>query len=157
MILETGRIMVIETEGVWVETIQKSACGSCKAEKGCGQSLINKWDGHTAYIWVLLEGRNPASYALGDEIQIGIPEEVIAKGALLVYMVPLLTLLIATAVAHNQFAHEGITTLSGFAGLLLGGLLVRCHSWRTRLDRNLQPVLVDDRKPLRFHQTVEQH
>jgi sigma-E factor negative regulatory protein RseC len=157
MILETGRIMAIETDGVWVETIRKSACGSCKAEKGCGQSLINKWDGHTAYIWVLLEGRNPADYQLGDEIQIGIPEEVIVKGAMLVYMVPLITLLLATAFAHHQFAHEGISTLSGFAGLLLGGLIVRWHSWRNRLNSDLQPVLVDDRKPLHFYQAVEQH
>lgn len=157
MILETGRIVAIETEGVWAETLRKSVCGSCKAEKGCGQSLINKWDGHTAYIWVLLEGRDPSRYTLGDEIEIGIPEEVIAKGALLVYMVPLFTLLLATAVAHQQFAHEGITTVSGFAGLLLGGIIVRWHSWRTRLDRNLQPVLVDDRRPLLFYQTAEQN
>ena len=157
MILETGRIVAIETEGVWVETIRKSACGSCKAEKGCGQSLINQWDGHTAYIWVLLEGRNPADYQLGDEIQIGIPEEVIAKGAMLVYMVPLITLLLATVFAHHQFAQEGITTLSGFAGLLLGGLIVRWHSWRNRLNSDLQPVLVDERKLLHFYQTAEQH
>lgn len=157
MILEAGRIAAIETEGVWVETVQKSACGSCKAEKGCGQRLINKWDGHTTYIWVLLEGRNPANYQVGDEIQIGIPEEIIARGALIVYMVPLITLIIATAISHHQFAHEGITTLSGFAGLLLGGLLVRWHSWRQRLDSSVQPVLVDDRKPLHFYHAVGQH
>lgn len=157
MILETGRIMAIEPEGVWVETIRKSACGSCKSEKGCGQSLINKWDGHTAYIWVLLEGRNPLDFQLGDEIQIGIPEEVIAKGALMIYMVPLITLLMATAISHHQFAHEGITTFSGLAGLLVGGLIVRWHSWRTRLNSDLQPVLVDDQKPLQFYQAVEQH
>ncbi|WP_049630204.1 SoxR reducing system RseC family protein [Cellvibrio sp. pealriver] len=157
MILETGRIMAIEPHGVWVETIQKSACGSCKAEKGCGQSLINKWDGHTAYLWVLLEGRNPADYQLGDEIQIGIPEEVVAKGAMLAYMLPLLTLVIATALAHYQFAHEGITTLSGLAGLVIGGLIVRWYSQRTRLDNELQPVLVDDREPLHIYQAVEQH
>lgn len=157
MILETGRIVAIETEGVWVETIRKSACGSCKAEKGCGQGLVNKWDGHSAYIWVLLEGRNPSEYQLGDEIQIGIPEDVIAKGALLVYLVPLITLVIATAVAHHYFVHEGITTLSGFAGLLLGGLIVRWHSWRNRLNSDLQPVLIDDRKKLFFHHATEQH
>lgn len=157
MILETGRIVAIETEGVWVETIRKSACGSCKAEKGCGQSLINKWDGHSAYIWVLLEGRNSSSYHLGDEIQIGIPEDVIAKGALLVYIVPLITLVVATAFSHHQFGNEGITTFSGFVGLLLGGLIVRWHSWRNRLNSDLQPVLVDDRKPLHFYQAAEQH
>lgn len=157
MILETGRIVAIETKGVWVETVRKSTCGSCKAEKGCGQSLINKWDGHTAYIWVLLEGRDSAVYRLGDEVQIGIPEDVIAKGALIVYMLPLLTLVLATAIAHHQFAHEGISTLSGFAGLLVGGLMVRWHSWRNRLNSDLQPVLVDERKPLHFYQAVEQH
>lgn len=156
MILESGRIVSIEAEGVWVETIRQSACGSCQAEKGCGQRLLNKWDGHTSYIWVLLEGRDPAQYALGDEIQIGIPEEVVAKGSLLVYWVPIIALVVATAVAHQQFAHEGITTLAGFAGLILGGLIVRWRSWHTRLNPDLQPVLVDDRRPLRFHQSVEQ-
>lgn len=156
MILETGRIVSIEAEGVWVETIRQSACGSCKAEKGCGQRLLNKWDGHTAYIWVLLDGRDPAHYALGEEIQIGIPEDVIAKGSLLVYWVPVVSLVAVTALAHNQFAHEGITTLAGFVGLILGGLVVRWRSWRTRFNRELQPVLVDEHKALRFYQPVEQ-
>lgn len=136
MILETGRIVAIEAEGVWVETIQQSACGSCKAEKGCGQKLLNKWSGHAAYIWVLLDGRNPAQYALGDEIQIGIPEEVVAKGSMLVYLVPVVSLVALTALAHHYFAHEGITTLAGFTGLFLGGFIVRWHSWRTRFDRS---------------------
>jgi sigma-E factor negative regulatory protein RseC len=156
MILETGRIVAIEVEGVWVETIQKSACGSCKAEKGCGQSLLNKWDGHTSYIWVLLEGRKSENYHLGDEIQIGIPEAVVAKGALLIYMLPVLTLVLATSLAHAQFANEGITTISGFLGLFLGGLLVRWLSWRKRLDPHSQPVLVDEQKPLYFHSVAEQ-
>lgn len=157
MIIETGRIVSVESEGVWVETIQKSACGSCKAEKGCGQSLINKWDGHTSYIWVLLEGRDSQQYHLGDEIQIGVPEEVISRGAMVVYVIPLLALVSATAAAHTLFASEVITTFSGLGGLLVGGLIVRWHSWRNRYNRKLQPVLVDDRKPLRFYMTEDAH
>jgi sigma-E factor negative regulatory protein RseC len=157
MIVETGRIVSLEAEGVWVETIQKTACGSCKAEKGCGQSLLSKLDGHTAYIWVLLDGRDSAQYRVGDEIQIGIPEEVVAKGSLLVYLVPVISLVVLTALAHNYFAHELLTTLAGFTGLILGGFIVRWHSWRTRFDRELQPVLVDERKPLRFFEPAEQH
>jgi sigma-E factor negative regulatory protein RseC len=116
MILETGRIVSIEAEGVWVETIRQSACGSCRAEKGCGQRLLNKWDGHTAYIWVLLDGRNPAQYTLGDEIQIGIPEEVITKGSLLVYMVPVIGLVILTALAWLALSGCCLVGLS-FAGI----------------------------------------
>lgn len=157
MIVETGRIAAIESKGVWVETIQKTACGSCKAEKGCGQRLLSQLDGHTAYIWVLLDGRNPAHYRLGDHIQIGIPEEVIAKGSLLVYLVPVITLVGFTAIAHNYFAHELLTTLAGLMGLLCGGLIVRWHSWRTRFDRNLQPILVDEEQPLTLRQPLMQY
>lgn len=157
MIIESGRIVSIEPEGLWVETIQKTTCGSCKAEKGCGQKLLNQWDGHTSYIWVLLEGRESKSYQLGDEIQIGIPEEVIAKGSLLVYMVPVLALVAATTIAHSLLSNELITTISGLAGLLLGGLIVRWHSWRNRYNRDMQPVLVDDRRPLHFYHREEPH
>lgn len=157
MIIESGRIVSIESEGVWVETIRKTTCGSCKAEKGCGQKLLNQWDGHTSYIWVLLDGRDSKFYQLGDEIQIGIPEEVIAKGSLLVYVVPVLLLVIATTIAHSLLANELITTLGGLTGLLVGGLIVRWHSWRNRHNRDMQPVLVDDNRPLHFSHREEPH
>ena len=157
MIIETGRIVAIENTGVWVETIQKTACGSCKAERGCGQRLMNKWDGHTAYVWVLLEGRSPVNYQPGDEIQIGIPEDVIAKSSLIAYVIPVLALVITTSIAHAQFANEAITIISGFAGLLSGGLIVRWHSWRNRHNPELQPILVDDTKPIHFYQPDENH
>lgn len=157
MILETGRIVSIEAEGVWVDTIRKTACGSCKAEKGCGQSLMSKMDGHSSYIWVLLAGRSPDNYQLGDEIQIGVPEDVVARGALIIYVVPLLALVTATTAGHLLFVNEVATIFSGFAGLLLGGLIVRWHSWRNRHNSDLQPVLIDDRKPLHFHHPNERH
>jgi len=157
VILETGRIVSIEPEGVWVETIQRSTCGTCKAEKGCGQSLMAKWGGHTSYIWVLLEGRNPAGYQIGDEITLGIPEDVIAKGAMLVYLLPLITLLTATVLAHQLFASELITTLSAFVGLAIGGVILRWHAYRTRFDNRLQPVLVDDSAPLHFFEPASQY
>lgn len=157
MIIETGRIVSIETEGVWVDTIRKTACGSCKAEKGCGQSLISKMDGHSSYIWVLLEGRSPGNYQLGDEIRIGVPEDVVARGALIIYLTPLFILMTATTSAHLLFMNEAVTIFSGFAGLFFGGLIVRWHSWRNRHNSDLQPVIIDDRKPLYFYHPDERH
>jgi sigma-E factor negative regulatory protein RseC len=150
VIHEKGRIVAIEPEGLWVETIQRSTCNSCSAEKGCGQSMMAKLSGHTSYIWVLLQGRDPDHFHLGDEVEIGVPESLVVKGSLFAYMVPLVGMVIAAGIAHQQFAHEGITTLSAFVGLLLGGLLVRWRSHRTRFDSNLQPVLIDDRKTLQL-------
>lgn len=157
MIVETGRIVSIETESVWVETVQKTACGSCKAERGCGQRLISQMDGHTSYIRVLLEGRAAESYQLGDEVRIGIPEEVIAKSSLIIYVIPIAVLVMTTSLAHMQFANEAVTMLGGLIGLLFGGGLVRWYSWRNRYNRELQPVLIDDSEPLYFYQPDEQH
>lgn len=146
MLLETGNVVAVEPEGLWVETIQSSTCGSCAAQKGCGQSLLAKLTGHSSYLWVSLAGRSPDDYHVGDEIQVGVAENVVVNGSLLVYFIPLLTLLAATVAAHYSVGREGITTLAAIAGLVFGGALVRWHAYATRHDSRLQPVLVDDQQ-----------
>lgn len=144
MIAETGRVVAIESNGLWVETIQRSTCGSCAAQKGCGQSLLARLAGHSSYLWVLLEGRDPAHYRLGDEIQLGIPEDVVVKGSLFVYLLPLLFMVLGSGLADYWFASDGLSVLGALIGLLLGGLLVRWRARQTRFDPRLQPVLLDD-------------
>lgn len=148
MITETGRIVAIESSGLWVETIQRSTCGSCAAQKGCGQSLMSRLLGHTSYLWVLLEGRDAAQYQLGQEIQIGVPETVVVKGSLFVYLVPLFFMLAAAGVADTVTQSDGWSAVGAMLGLLTGGLLVRWRAHQTRFDRRLQPVLLDEREPV---------
>ncbi len=146
MIAETGRVVAVESDGLWVETIQRSTCGSCAAQKGCGQSLLARLAGHSSYLWVLLDGRDSAAYQLGDEIQLGIPEDVVVKGSLFVYLVPLLLMILGSGLAHSWFASEGLSVLGALGGLVLGGLVVRWRAQQTRLDPRLQPVLLDQVK-----------
>lgn len=148
MITETGRIVAIEPEGLWVETIQRSTCGSCAAQKGCGQSLMSRLLGHTSYLWVLLEGRDAAQYQLGEEIRIGVPETVVVKGSLFVYLVPLLFMLVGAGLADTLTQSDGWSAIGAMLGLLAGGLLVRWRAHHTRYDRRLQPVLLDEREPV---------
>lgn len=142
MILETGRIVSIETQGLWVETIQRSACGSCQAQKGCGHSALAKFGASASRLWVLVDGRDINSFTLGDEVQIGVPEEVIAGGSLFVYMLPLLAMIAAMLVAHNARLNDGLTAICAVLGLLLGAATVRWCSHLIRFDNRLQPVLV---------------
>jgi sigma-E factor negative regulatory protein RseC len=144
MITETGRIIAIEAQGVWVETIQRSACDSCRAQKGCGQRALAKMGARASEIWVLLDGRDSAQYHVGDEIRIGIQEDVIAKGALFIYIVPLLLMIGATFIAHKQQMGDGASAIMAFTGLLLGAAIVHWRSYQTRFDNRLQPVVVDD-------------
>lgn len=153
MLLETGRIVAVEPQGLWVETIQRSACGSCQAQKGCGQSLLAKFGVSASQLWVLLDGRDASRYQIGDEIQIGVPEEVIANGSLFVYMVPLVGMLAATLIAHQQLLSDGLMAFCAFAGLLLGAAIVRACSHLIRFDGRLQPVLVDEQSSVQVIET----
>lgn len=156
MITETGRVVAIEKDCLWVETIQQSACDSCAAQKGCGQRMMARMGGRTTYIRVLLQGKNPAQYQLDDQVQIGIQEEVVAKGSLIVYMVPLLGLVSGTVLGHGWNQTEWLSAIGGLAGFALGGLIVWIHSYMTRNDENLQPVLLGGEAPVRFVAQAEQ-
>lgn len=153
MLLETGRVVAIESQGLWVETIQRSACGSCQAQKGCGHSMLAKWGASASRIWVLLDGRDANDYRLGDEVQVGVPEEVITGGSLFVYLVPLLAMMAASFVAHQQALSDGFTALCAVAGLTFGAIIVRWCSHLIRFDSRLQPVLVDAKTKVQAIQT----
>ena len=42
MLLETGRVVAVDADSVWVETIRRTTCGSCAVQKGCGHGLLNQ-------------------------------------------------------------------------------------------------------------------
>lgn len=143
MIIETGRVVSVESGAVWVETIQKSACSSCKAESTCGQRLMSKWDGHTTFLRVVDKRIQPNSYQVGDEVTLGIPERIVANGALWVYLMPLITMMIGVCLSHYVGLAEGWTILSAFVGLGIGGAVVRLHSYIHRNNPDFNPVIVD--------------
>ena len=142
MILETGTVVAIESDSLWVETIQKSACDACVAEKGCGQKFLSKLAGKTTSIRVLLNGQSRKDFSLGQSVTIGIPEDVIVLASLLVYLLP-----IVGAVAGAALTGSSGTDLQAMggavAGLLAGAWLVRMHSARSRNDLRYNPVLID--------------
>tara|TARA_B110000046_G_scaffold185961_1_gene230821 strand:+ start:2974 stop:3432 length:459 start_codon:yes stop_codon:yes gene_type:complete len=142
MILETGTVVSVESGSLWVETIARSTCDACTAKKGCGQRVLSKLTGKTNRIRVLLDGQ-PSSDALpGQLVTIGIPEDVIVRGSLLVYLVPIVASVGGAWVMGDQGDALGIAGAA--VGLLAGGLLVSLQSKRTRNDLRLNPVLLKD-------------
>ncbi len=134
----------IEHDALWVDTVQRSTCDSCVAQKGCGQRVLARLTGRTASLRVLLGDRSPEAFRLHQEVVIGVPEAVVVNGSLGVYLVPLLSLLGGGMLASAQGASEPLTALAALAGLFAGGGMVRWFSWRKRNDPRLQPVLLDD-------------
>ncbi|MFT5117660.1 MAG: sigma-E factor negative regulatory protein RseC, partial [Kiritimatiellia bacterium] len=88
MLEEEGRVVSIETDALWVETIQQSTCGRCAAKKGCGQSLLAKIGAKSSQLRVLIDKQDETLYQLEDSVMIGIPENVVVNGSLFVYLLP---------------------------------------------------------------------
>lgn len=142
MLTETGRIVAVEADRLWVETINRSTCGSCAAEKGCGQSLLARWAARSSYLPVWLDGRDADDFQLNDVVTLGIPEDVVVKSSLLVYCLPLVGILAGVWLAATIWPGENGAIAGALSGLLGGGVLVKLHAYRTRRDRRLRPVLL---------------
>ena len=147
MLTETGRVVAVETDSIWVETIRQSTCGACAARKGCGHGLLNRYsDGRRGYIRVLPgESVQPRECRIDDQVMIAIPEDVILRGSFIVYLMPLLALLAGAVLGTTVLAANPDlgAVLGGLSGLGLGLGLVRWHAWQHRDDRRLQPTLVE--------------
>tara|TARA_R110002110_G_scaffold406421_1_gene626345 strand:- start:157754 stop:158230 length:477 start_codon:yes stop_codon:yes gene_type:complete len=146
MLTETARVVAVETDGVWVETIRRSTCGACAVQKGCGHGLMNRiGDGRRSYIRVLRNENSPVSCAVDDQVRISIPEDVILRGSVVVYMLPLACMLGGASAAANLVtgSADAAAAAGAVVGFAAGVLLVRWHAWRHRNDRSLQPTLVD--------------
>jgi sigma-E factor negative regulatory protein RseC len=152
MILESGTVVQVDSDSLLVETIQTSTCDTCVAEKGCGQRVLSKLTGKTNRIRVLLDSQSPRDISPGQLVTIGIPEDVIVKGSLLVYLVPVVSSVIGAWLAGPQGELQSM--LGAFCGLLLGGSLVNLQSQKLRNDLRLNPVLLSGRgekQALDFH------
>ncbi len=141
MIKETGVVVDIQGNNLWVETIRRSTCGSCSARQGCGQHLLSRFIGGNSRIPVL-PGEVTADIKVGDEVVIGIAGDVLVRGALSVYLLPLLGLAAGVVIGHVWLQTEWAAVVFGFAGLGLVALTVRMKSWQLRNDPRVCPVLL---------------
>ena len=150
MMIESGRVVAVESDGLWVETIRKSTCGACAVQKGCGHGIINRLtDGSRNYLRVLPGDHSLSECSVDDQVRFAVPEAVILRGSLVVYVLPLLCMLFGAVLAvraapGNQDLLAAIGAAVGFAA---GVGLVRWHAWRHRDDTTMQPTLLDVQRP----------
>ncbi|EZQ18804.1 transcriptional regulator [Pseudomonas sp. G11-1] len=139
MIEEQARVLSVEQGAVWVETIRRSACSSCQARAGCGQSLLQRLGGARRGLIRALDDR---ACRVGEEVVIGIPENAMLRGSSLIYMVPLLGLFSFALLAQVFGAGEPSIILAGFSGLGLGFVAMRWYAGRLDADPDFTPQVV---------------
>lgn len=143
MLTESGKVIAVEDDGVWVETLQLSACSQCKARHGCGQKVLATAESRLTCIKALygedFVGPQPV---LGQQVTIGIDEQALVRGALYSYGLPLLLMLVAVALVGIYIASEWAVMTAAAVGLVIGGLIVRASAQTSANKRCLQALLL---------------
>lgn len=157
MVSETGTVVAVESDALWVETIQQSTCGTCSARKGCGQRLLAKVGASSSRLRVPLSCRSHHKghintrryYAVGDTVTIGIPDNTVVLGSLFIYLLPLVLMIAFSGIGHTLMANEIVSLVAGIVGFVSGGAVIRYHSNKFKNDSKFQPVLILDVETLR--------
>ncbi len=145
MLKEQARVVAVENNAIWVETIQLSTCGSCVAKKGCGQALLAGLGAKPNYLRVLLDNNHPSSrYRLNQLITIGLPESIVVKASLFLYLLPLILLMLFGAITQYYYNNELLIIFMASLGLFFGGLLIRFFSDKYKDDQRFQPKVVEE-------------
>lgn len=150
MIEETAQVVETSGEFAWVETEPKSGCSTCATSSGCGSASIARLFRRSP---TRLKVVNSVGARPGDEVVIGIEESALLSGALAMYMLPLVLLIMCAAIgewlAQSWSAgswpvgHTQIISITlGIAGFASGLAWARRLGSRMAGDSRYQPVVL---------------
>ncbi|WP_163835049.1 SoxR reducing system RseC family protein [Spartinivicinus ruber] len=156
MVEEHGIVTAIDNDGrAWVETNRQSVCGQCSANKGCGHQLLNKLQSsRQAAIVASVKVRSQYSLQVGDTVVIGIPENTLVKGSLLVYLLPLVFMLFICWLLKWQGYQEQVTILLGFVSLFSSFYLLRNIINKSSFQQSLEPCVLKVLVPIQNTETT---
>ena len=159
MIFETGTVVSKNQDSLMVETIQQTACDSCSAQKGCGHTALTKLTGTKNEIRVLPGDFCVASLRLGQSVTIGIPEHIVVKGSLMVYLVPVIGALTGAWMLGDEgktLEQDLFSIFGALIGLVGGGILVNMRGQKAQADVQSNPVLFGIQNDPRELEKIEQ-
>lgn len=123
------RAIVIQLDGreASVQPVGTGGCGHCDSEGGCGSGTLTKvFCGDKPRQFKV---RNDVSAKIGDEIQVSIPDGVLLRGAIKMYVLPLILLLAGgiagVGMAGESAGRDAYAAAGAVVGLLLGFVLAR--------------------------------
>lgn len=137
--LERSASVVQTDDGrLWLETQPRSACSGCSSD-GCTASVLSKLFGSGKSRFPLEAGLD---LKVGQEVLIGIPDELLVQASIWAYLIPLMVMIPAAALAALSGAGEGLQSLCAIGGLITGFVLVRWVGCSVSSQRRLAPRLL---------------
>jgi len=139
MAQKTGRVTTINQDGwAMVVTEKRDACSNCESAQFC-HSLADCSRMETRVL-------NRANAQVGDRVIISLSSSSVFKSALILYILPILSLLIG-AISGSEFhqymgiGETGAAIVFGFVGLLLGFTIAGLISKHQTAASNLTPAI----------------
>jgi sigma-E factor negative regulatory protein RseC len=139
MLEQTAEVIQTASDGVWVQAVEPSGCGTCGGQ-GCSSRRIAE----------LFQRKNrnflvecDLALAPGDRVVIGIAEGSVLRSAIRAYGLPLGLMLAGALLAQAIQPGDG----AAFLGMLIGGMM----GWLVARDgQAARPVVLrrEDRIPL---------
>ncbi len=138
MIREIAEIVAVEKQRLVVSTQLKTGCGGCAQQNTCGAGIISKaFSDRRAEFSV---SRPAGDFHVGQQIELLLPEVALTKFSLLMYGIPILTLLLIASVLSNvAWMSEGWVIIAAFVGFGLSFKGLR--SWMKKRDLQVSQLL----------------
>jgi sigma-E factor negative regulatory protein RseC len=123
------RAVVIQVHGddALVQPLEGGGCGHCSSEGGCGSGTLAKIfcsDKPRSFLM-----HNEAHAKVGDEIQITLPDGVLLRGAVKMYVLPLILLLAGgfagVYLAGDTVSRDVYAVAGAVAGLVSGFVIAK--------------------------------
>lgn len=143
MIEEQAQVIEIKGNRLVLRAQTQSACGSCSASNGCGTSLLSKVIGRK---FTRFQAENNVNATVGDTVVVGIAEEALLKGSLVMYIIPIFGMLLFALVADYfvSSSQQGdlMIAASAVMGLVSGSLLSKWYFQRQSSVQLFSPVIL---------------
>ena len=139
MIEETATVVAATPDFIWVEARARSACSSCGTQDSCATSSVSKLFGMRRQ---QLRLPNQFSSSVGEQVIIGVEDQVMVTASLAAYILPVVLMLGAAIMADVQGMSDKQQAGIALLGLLLGLLGAGVLTSNRRMNRYFQPQLL---------------
>ena len=144
MIEERARVIAVENGQLLLEAQTRASCSACAVKQGCGTAVVSRWIGRK---FTRFQAPNTVNARVGDEVVVGLAEEAMLKGSVLVYLLPLLAmigfaLLADSLIAADTASRDLMVLIAAVAGFSLMLVISRLLLSTGSNSSKLTPVVL---------------
>ncbi|MCD1125545.1 SoxR-reducing system protein RseC [Jinshanibacter sp. LJY008] len=118
---------------------QQAGCSSCQSKASCGTRVLNKLGPQVIHdLKIPIE----QPLAVGQRVELGIPESGVLLSALLVYMVPLLGILLCSGLFYYGLGSDIAAVIGAVIGGALGFAVARFYAAKFSTSASVHPIIL---------------